>query len=82
MSNTTALATAFKSLAKRPTPPPLLQALSYSERKCFDKAITIYTVLPESPSELRQTFHCTLASAVKIYGVLAEYFNPQERIKK
>lgn len=76
MTDTKALASAFANLTERPTPPPVLAALSYSERKFFDRAIGIYTSLPESASEIRQTFHCTKASAVKIYAALAGYFAP------
>ena len=76
MTDTKALATAFSGLAQRPTPPRLLAALTYSERKFFDRAIGIYTSLPESASEIRQTFHCTKASAVKIHAALAGYFTP------
>jgi hypothetical protein len=76
MTTTTALASAFNSIAQRPTPPRLLAALTYSERKFFDRAIQIYTALPESASEVRQTFHCTKASAVKIHEALVGYFAP------
>ena len=76
MTDTKALASAFSSIAQRPTPPRLLAALTYSERRFFDRAIQIYTSLPESASEVRQTFHCTKASAVKIHAALAGYFAP------
>jgi hypothetical protein len=76
MTATTALATAFRNLAQRPKPPRLLSALTYSERRFFDRAIQIYTSLPESASEIRQTFHCTKASAVKIHAALVGYFAP------
>lgn len=76
MTDSKALASAFSGLSQRPTPPPLLAALSYSERRFFDRAIQIYTSVPESASEIRQTFHCTKASAVKIHAALAGYFAP------
>ena len=76
MSDTKALASAFSGLVQHPTPPPLLAALSYSERKFLDRAIQIYTSPPESASEIRQAFHCTKSSAVKIHAALVGYFTP------
>jgi hypothetical protein len=76
MNDTKALAAAFTSLTRQPTPPRALAALSYSERRFFDRAIQIYSSLPESASEIRQAFHCTKASAVKIHAALAGYFAP------
>ena len=76
MTDTKALASAFSGLRRLPTPPRLLGALTYSERRFFDRAIQIYTSLPESASEVRQTFHCTKASAIKIHAALVGYFAP------
>jgi hypothetical protein len=79
VTTTKSLASAFANLTERPTTPRLLAALSYSERRFFDRAIQIYTSLPESAAEVRQAFHCTRASAVKIYAALAGYFAPGKR---
>ena len=80
-----ALTNAFRTLAQQPPPPKLLQSLSYSERRMFDKSLVMYAVLPESASEIRAAFHCTMTSAAKVYAALAGYFCPvksRKRIRK
>ena len=80
MSDTKALASAFKGLTQRPAPPRLLAALTYSERRFFDRAIQDFTRRCPSPLFLRydQTFHCTKASAVKIHAALGRILHTSQ----
>jgi hypothetical protein len=70
-----ALTKAFSQLSQRPEPPKTLLALTYSEKKYFDKAIAIYSSLPEA-AELRSAFHCSMAVAEKVHVALVSYFQP------
>lgn len=45
-------------------------ALTQSESGLLEKAKTLYPVPPPSASEIRGQFHCTIASARKIYDAL------------
>lgn len=73
------LGEAFSTLAaKAPPAPPEVGALTYSERRLFDKAVGIYTSPPGEP-ELRAAFHCSTAVAAKIQTALVACFVPKKR---
>jgi len=47
-----------------------MYAFTQSESRLLEKAKTLYPVLPPSASEIHGQFHCTTASAKKIYDAL------------
>ena len=56
--------------AKRARETTAMYALTQSESGLLEKAKTLYPVPPPSASEIRGQFHCTIASARKIYDAL------------
>ena len=64
------LVTAFKSIAPQSVPPPEPAGLSYSQRRIFQRALDLYSSLPESPSEIREAFHCSMDTATKVHQAL------------
>jgi hypothetical protein len=70
-----ALKDAFRKLEAKspPPPPPEVGALTFSERRLFEKALGIYSSPPGAP-ELVAAFHCSRVIAAKVQTALVAYF--------